>query len=107
MPPPKLGGLSLALSIAVVALGGATASAAPLRDCGKLPKALAFNVTSRGVACEEARRVVRGWNRGPAQGNGNGRVRGLRCRYRDTGYEAGDIRCTGRRGKVVRWQTGS
>jgi len=37
--------------------------------------------------------------------SGNGRARGLYCRFRDTGGESGDIRCTGSRGRVVRWQT--
>ncbi len=65
----------------------------------------AFNITTREVACTEARKVVRRWNNVLAQSGGDGRARGLYCNYRSTGYEAGDIRCTGSRGRVVRWQT--
>jgi hypothetical protein len=83
---------------------GATA-AAPIRECGDMRHRLAFNITSRVVPCREARRVVRSWNNSVAQRGGDGRVRGLHCNYRDIGYEAGDIRCTGSRGRVVRWQT--
>jgi hypothetical protein len=85
----------------------ATASAAPIRGCGDMPSALAFNITTRSVSCREARGVVRGWNNGPARhSGGNGPVRGLYCRYRSLGFEAADIRCTGSRGRVVHWQTG-
>ncbi len=65
----------------------------------------AYNITTRAVRCVEARRVVRGWVNQLADRGGDGRLRGLYCNYRDTGYEAGDIRCTGSRGRVVRWQT--
>jgi hypothetical protein len=87
------------------ALGAPAADAAP-RECGRLVSSLAYNITTSNVSCGEARRVVRAWSAGPAQGRGN-RARGLRCRYRDIAYEAGDIRCTGSRGRVVRWQTAS
>lgn len=83
------------------------ATAAPIRECGDLPHRFAFNITTRKVRCKEARRVVRRWNNTVAKRGGTGRVRGLFCRYRDTGHEAGDIRCTGSRGRVVRWQTSS
>jgi hypothetical protein len=92
---------------AVVGLGpipGAHTSAAttaPVRECGDLPSRLAYNITSRVVSCREARRVARAWT-----GTGRvTRVRGFTCRYRDTGYEAGDIRCTRSGDGVVRWQT--
>lgn len=97
----SFGGASLVL------LPVGTAGAAPIRECGQLTHRLAFNITTRKVSCREARRVVRRWSRTVAQSGGDGRVRGLYCRYRDTGYEAGDIRCTGSRGRVVRWQTAS
>jgi len=87
--------------------GPAATIAASVRECGDLTHRLAFNITSRAVACQEARRVVRRWNNTVAGRGGNGRVRGLFCRYRDTGYESGDIRCTRSRGRVVRWQTAS
>ena len=70
-----------------------------------MPSAHAFNITTRVVGCTRAKRVIRSWNRGAARRGGNGYARGLYCRYRDTGYEAGDIRCTGTGGRVVRWQT--
>jgi hypothetical protein len=79
-------------------------AAAPVRECGDMSHRLAYNITSRVVSCPEARRVVRRWNNTVAQRGGDGRVRGLYCRYRNIGYEAGDIRCTAGR-RVVRWQT--
>ena len=89
------------------ALWPTSSNAAPIRECGQLTHRHAFNITTRNVSCREARRVVRRWNHTVARRGGTGRVRGLYCRYRDTGYEAGDIRCTGSRRRVVRWQTGS
>jgi hypothetical protein len=103
----KVRGVTL-VAIALVALGfpqAAEAGAAPIRECGQLAHRYAFNITTRNVGCTEARRVVRRWNRTVAQSGGDGRVRELFCDYRDTGYEAGDIRCTASRGRVVRWQT--
>jgi hypothetical protein len=70
-----------------------------------LPHRYASNITTRKVSCPEARRVVRRWNNTVAQQGGDGRVRGLNCDFRELGYEVGDIRCTGSRGRVVRWQT--
>jgi hypothetical protein len=103
----KPGGIGLAIScLILLSAAGALVSqsasaAAPVRECGDVASRLAYNITTRSVTCTEARRVVRGW------GRGNGPVRGMTCRYHDTGYEAGDIRCTGSRGRVVHWQTGS
>ena len=65
----------------------------------------AYNLTSRVVRCGKARRVVRRWNNVVARHGGDGRALGLYCNYRTLGYEAGDIRCTGSRGRVVHWQT--
>jgi hypothetical protein len=99
-----------ALTITAVLVGVALLIAAPapaaasIRECGDMRHRLAYNITSRVVSCLEARRVVRRWNNTVARTGGDGRVRGLYCRYRDTGYEAGDIRCTAGR-RVVRWQT--
>lgn len=82
-------------------------AAAPIRECGDLPHRYAYNITTRVVRCREARGVVRGWNNTAARRrSGDGYVRGLYCNYRSTGYEQGDIRCTGSRGRVVHWQTG-
>lgn len=81
--------------------------AAPIRECGDLPHRYAYNITTRVVRCREARRVVRRWNNTAARRrSGDGYVRGLYCNYRSTGYEQGDIRCTGSGGRVVHWQTG-
>ena len=77
------------------------AEQAPIRECGDVSSRLAYNVTSRVTSCGEARRVARAW-RGTSTVS---RVRGFTCRYRDIGYEAGDIRCTRSGGRVVRWQT--
>lgn len=83
-------------------IGTPAASAAPVRECGQIPSSAAYNITSRVVSCLEARRVVRSWS----QNSARPLIRGLRCRYRNTGYESGDIRCSGSRGRVVHWQTG-
>lgn len=60
-----------------------------------------WNVTSRVVPCREARRVVLAF---PGR---RGRVRGLNCRYLRNEHEYVDVRCTGNRGRVVRWQAGA
>lgn len=99
--------LVLALVAASILCGAQMATAAPIRECGGMPNELAGNITTRVVECAEARRVVKAWNRTVASQGGSGHVRGLSCRYRDIAYEAGDIRCTGSRGRVVRWQTSS
>jgi hypothetical protein len=85
----------------------ASAAAAPVRDCGDLAHRYAVNITTRKVSCVEARRVVRRWNNTVAHRGGDGRVRGLYCDFRELSYEVGDIRCTGSRGRVVRWQISS
>lgn len=105
LDPLRAAALALGLCGALL-VAAPTASGARIKECGDQPSQLAYNITTRVVSCSEARRVTRSWNNGPARnGSGNGRVRGLDCRYRDTGQEAGDIRCTGAAGKVVRWQT--
>jgi hypothetical protein len=35
------------------------------------------------------------------------RIRGLDCRNLREAYEYVDVRCTGSRGRVVRWQSGA
>jgi hypothetical protein len=92
--------LTMSLLLAVPGFTGTSAAAAPIRECGQLAHRHAFNITTRAVGCREARRVVRRWNNTVAQRGGDGRVRGLYCRYRDIGYESGDIRCTGSGGRV-------
>ncbi len=113
--------LSMSATIAalVLAIPATSASAAaPIRECGnygwpegyegsepiwtyeQLDGAGIFNVTTRRVACRKARRFV------------------LRYRGTDTyfptwncreinRYEFSDVRCTARRGRVIRWQTGA
>ena len=110
--PPRLSrvpvvGFAATLLVMLFSAGPPNAAAASVRECGDMSSALAYNITARVVSCREARRVVRAWNLGAARQGGGGYSRGLNCRYRDTGYEAGDIRCTGNRRRVVRWQTGS
>lgn len=97
----------LAAVLCALCASAPAALASPVRECGAMPNDFAGNITTRVVGCTEARRVVKAWNATVAQDGGSGSVRGLYCRYRDTAYEAGDIRCTGSRGRVVRWQTSS
>lgn len=100
-------GIGALAAVALLGAGAPAATAAPIRECGNMPDHFAGNITTRVVGCAEARRVVKAWNATVAQQGGSGNVRGLYCRYRDIAYEAGDIRCTGSRGRVVRWQTSS
>jgi len=102
----QIGGFVSTIGL-ILLLHGGTASAAPIRECGDLVNRFAFNITTRKVSCHKARRVVRRWGDTAAQQGGDGTVLGLYCNYRNTGYESGDIRCTGSRGRVVRWQTSS
>jgi hypothetical protein len=106
-----------AIVTAAVTLGAAaTASAAPVRECGnwgyiesaaktgwtngQISGAGIFNVTTRNVGCSTARRFVR-------------RYRGTdsyypawRCRETND-YEFSDVRCTAANGRVIHWQTGA
>lgn len=98
-------GLVLASAVAVGAPNAA--QAAPIRECGDLPSRFAYNITTRKAACWKAREVIRRWNNSVAGEGGDGTVGAYYCNYKSIGYEAGDIRCTASRGRVVHWQTGS
>jgi hypothetical protein len=104
----KSHGLSMVVvsGLVLLLLAPAMTSAAPIRECGDLVDRYAFNITTRKVSCDKARQVVRRWNGSVAQQGGDGQVLGLYCNFRSLGIESGDIRCTGARGRVVRWQTG-
>lgn len=80
---------------------GARSGRSRINECGAIRSRLVYNLTSRAVSCAEARRIARRW-RGAG---GTERVGRFTCRFRETGYEAGDIRCTATRRRVVRWQT--
>lgn len=106
----------IAASIACVAALPATASAAPIGECGnhgwvedlgrvawvmdidRISGAGTFNVTSRQVACRVARRVA-------MKSYPGSNYRGWRCRYVSEAHEYADVRCTRPSGAVVRWQT--
>lgn len=81
-------------------------AASQINECGDLPSRFAYNVTTRKAACWKAREVIRRWGNTVAQEGGDGFVGAYYCRYKNIGYEAGDIRCTASRGRVVHWQTG-
>jgi hypothetical protein len=104
---PLITALVVALTTTFAFDIGIASAQAPIQECGDLRHRLAYNITTRNVSCRSARRTVRRWNNTVAGKGGDGRVLGLYCDYRDIGYEAGDIRCTGSRGRVVRWQTAS
>lgn len=98
---------TLAVAASLIAGPSVTATmATPIRECGDLSSRLAFNITTRKAACWKAREVIRRWDTAATEG-GDGQVGAYYCRYKDTGYESGDIRCTASGGRVVRWQTGS
>ena len=96
----------LTLVSAVAAAAPSAGHAAPIRECGDLPSRFAYNITTRKAACWKAREVIRRWGKSVAGEGGDGYVGAYYCNYRSTGYEAGDIRCTASRGRVVHWQTG-
>jgi hypothetical protein len=100
--------VTLALSLAMLLSAGiGMSSAAPIRECGRWTAQAAYNITTRKVSCRKARSVVRRWGQTAArERDGDGAVFGFFCNYRNIGYEAGDIRCTAPRGRVVHWQTG-
>ena len=81
-------------------------TASQINECGDLPSRFAYNITTRKAACWKAREVIRRWGKTVAQEGGDGSVGSYYCRYQNIGYEAGDIRCTASRGRVVHWQTG-
>src|SRR5262249_12356842 len=64
-------------------------------SCGDLPSRLVYNITARRVSCPFARRVARQWGSQCAQiPTGSCLTTShFYCRYSDTGYEAGAIRC--------------
>lgn len=97
----------LVLAGAAAAGPPGAAQAAPIRECGDLPSRFAYNITTRKAACWKAREVIRRWNNSVAREGGDGYVGAYYCNYKSIGYEAGDIRCTASRGRVVHWQTGS
>jgi hypothetical protein len=113
-------------ALAVALLVPATASAAPIKECGnraagegwtydEISGAGIYNVTSRIASCRAARRVVsavhRSWERDPAEPILPRRVTVFNyrytCRFLTRAEELYDIRCTARKGRVVRWQEGS
>jgi len=97
------------LLISVTLVGGLSVPAsvaAPIRECGDMPSRFAYNITTRKAACWKAREVIRRWGNTLAQEGGDGHVGAYYCNYKNIGYEAGDIRCTASRGRVVHWQTG-
>jgi hypothetical protein len=90
----------------VAAIGVGPAGAAPVRDCGDIAHTGAgnYNVTSRVVSCQYARRFVRA---APARCYGSKcHFRGFTCHARQVGDELSDIRCV-RGSAVVRWQSGA
>jgi hypothetical protein len=110
--------LSLAATALAMAMLAGLAQAAPIRECGNYPSennhwtyrsirgAGIGNVTSRRIACAEARHIVlhvRFGRRAPYRPH----YPGWSCRYVRQGYEFADIRCTASGGRVVRWQAGA
>jgi Regulator of chromosome condensation (RCC1) repeat len=80
---------------------------APVHRCGRLAGQDASRITAKRTDCKGAKRVVRRWKKTLPQRNGNGRILGLYCRYRELGHDAASVRCVGAHGRVVRWRTKS
>jgi hypothetical protein len=88
-----------------------SASAARIRECGKVggPGYQVFNITSRVTSCRQARKMARNYYRGhwrnvPRRAGRRFRRGAYVCRWRPSGVEGIDMRCTASRGRVVRWQ---
>lgn len=82
--------LSLTTSPARAAKQGLT-----IASCGDIPSILVYGITARRVSCLAARRVARQWGSQCAQIRTGSclTTSHFYCRYRDTAYEAGAIRC--------------
>ncbi len=105
----------------LAALGVASTHAAPatqgVRSCGDLPSVFVFHITTRRVTCVTGRRVARQWASQCAQIRTGSCLTTTHfyCRYRDSGYESGTIRCVYEldlrlaltRQRAVRFSTGS
>jgi len=122
----RVGGLMRKLIIAATVGGAfmvpATASAAPIKECGGVTSGAGiYNVTMRnwGYAnCAFARGFAQRANSDGSARQWARRYRGrpwsvyfartwVRCRVLDHAWEYVDIRCTGPRGFVLRWQSGA
>jgi hypothetical protein len=88
----------------------ARSAQAPIRECGDLKRRRIYNITTRRVSCRFARRFARDIFRNPACAEDRYcRFRRFRCthyNYRIPGGREGDVRCTRRGGRVVRFQYG-
>lgn len=99
------------LGVTSFAASSGVAQAAPIRECGNcdygierwtygpVGGAAIVNLTTRRVSCASARRMVTGITRMSSYA--------MRCRNVTTAWEYADVRCTGRGGRVIRYQTGS
>lgn len=114
--------------VAVLLVLPASASAAPIRECGAYgwdedrngPRVLeddeivgagVYNITTRKAPCWRAYKIVRRyWHNYSDYCGNSGTCRigwGYTCRTRSLGIELQDTRCTASRGRVVRFQSGA
>lgn len=111
------GGIVVVAMLLLVAAPGADAHR--LKECGafdgnrfvsdrEFSGAGVFNITTRGVRCGTAHKVVRRWS-GPRCPRAVCYIGTFRCRTRQTGYELADTRCTSSRSRhyILRWQSGA
>lgn len=99
--------LAIAIGSAIQLSSADAAERLPVRQCGAFPNYGAFGIKAKGVGCKRAGRVARRWRKTMPQRNGSGRVLGFYCRYRDLRMARARVRCTGPRGRFVRWRTRS
>jgi hypothetical protein len=88
--------LVLVLIFTVHTASGSSASyAGSVISCGDIPSRLIFGISARRLSCATARRVARQWGSQCAQIRTGSclTTSHFYCRYRDTAYEAGAIRC--------------
>jgi hypothetical protein len=86
----------IASGVALLAMpAGAERQGTAVASCGDLPSGLVYKITARRVSCRIARRVARQWGSQCAQiPTGSCLTTShFYCRYSDTRYEAGAIRC--------------
>ena len=101
-----VGGLAV---LALTAAVPAQAEAAPIKECGDIGSGYsAANITTRIVACGQARRIARAMYYGQVRlPYGRSWWGPFRCTVRSVGYETRDVRCVRYHGGVVRWQIGA
>jgi hypothetical protein len=87
--------MRLLLLVVVAVLFMLSVGEAGAATCGNINRNTG-GIRAYGVGCQTARKVAKAWN-----GESSYSAYGFRCRYRDTGYEAGKISCRKGSARIV------